>query len=215
MMFAPLPTEGPAIVCDDDLSAELAELLLDSPIVAVDTETSGLDWKADSLQLCQLHSPLTGSILVRPGSSVPLHLSRILRDDRVVKVFHFAPFDLRFLYKTWGVVARNVKCTKTAHKLLYPQAEGAHHSLSVLVREYLGVEMDKGAVRTSDWGASHLSDEQLLYAARDVAHLIPLLEALNAELRHAGISDLFAEVCRYLPTGVRLEVDNLPNPFDY
>ena len=211
----PLPSGSSSVICAGDLSLELAELLLSSPMIAVDTETSGLDWADDALQLCQVHSPRTGSILIRPGSEVPQNLIHVLRDDRVTKVFHFAPFDLRFLYKTWGAVARNVRCTKTAHKLLYPQAPRKEHSLSFLVERYLDVDMEKGAVRTSDWGAERLTEEQVTYAARDVAYLIPLLAELEGELRHAGISDLFSEICRYLPTGVRLEVDRLPNPFDY
>lgn len=198
-----------------DLPTSVANALLASPIVAVDTETSGLSWAVDRLQLCQLFSPTTGAVLLRPGELPPARLLELLRSPATAKVFHFAPFDLRFLCAAWNVTARNVRCTKTAHKLLRPTAPSREHSLGELVRFYLGIELDKGNVRTSDWGAGSLSEIQVAYAAADVVHLIPLLEMLEAELAGAGKSELFDAVCSYLPIAVELEIDGMPDPLQY
>ena len=87
-----------------------------------------------------------------------------------MKVFHHAPFDLRFMNHASGYRAASVRCTKVASKLLDPQAPNQMHSLQTLAARYLGVHLAKGAVRTSDWSAA-LSAEQVAYAADDVIHL--------------------------------------------
>lgn len=91
-----------ATLADGDLPSELAQSLTSAGCVAVDTETSGLDWSSDLLQLCQLYTPETGPILVRNVSARPERLGSVLEDPGVQKVFHFAPFDLRFLEGQWG-----------------------------------------------------------------------------------------------------------------
>jgi ribonuclease D len=136
-------------------------------------------------------------------------------DPNVIKVFHFAPFDLRFLLSGWRVTVEHVACTKAASKLLRPSAPREEHGLASLVARYAGVALDKGAVRTSDWAASVLSPQQLAYAIGDVEHLPGLLGALLTELTAFGLLDDFWNVCRYMPLDARLEVAGVPNPLTY
>lgn len=210
------PTDGTNVtIAHGDLTADVADRLIAAELIAIDTETSGLNWSTESLQLCQLFSAETGAVLLRPTGATPRNLIRVLEHPGPAKVFHFAPFDLQFLQATWGVTARNIRCTKTAHKLLQPAAPSRQHSLSALTEQYLGVRLDKGAVRTSNWGGDQLTDAQIRYAIGDVVHLIPLLKQLEAALANDGLFELFDEICRYLPIGVQLEVRGYPNPFDY
>lgn len=198
-----------------DIPDELAREIGRNGQVAVDTETSGLDWRRDSLHLCQLFTPATGPVLVRRSDAHPANLARLLEDPEIVKVFHHAPFDLRFLEATWGVRASSVVCTKTASKLLDPANPPAAHSLGALLERHFGVTLDKGAVRVSDWGAETLSPEQLAYAAADVTHLLSLWQAQLHELQARGLEPVFDAVCSYLPIDAHLEVAGFPNPLTY
>lgn len=202
-------------ILEGDLSKEVAQELRVAGRIAVDTETSGLDWPTDQLQLCQLYAPTTGVVLLRSVVDRPAHLADLLADPAVVKVFHFAPFDIRFLQAKWGAPVNSVECTKAASKILSPTLPPAEHSLKQLLRRVLGVEISKGPVRTSDWGVTALSEEQVRYAAADVEHLLLLAEALKQQLVEVGRDRLFAEVCAYLPVAADLEVSGIPNPLTY
>ena len=89
------------------------------------------------------------------------------------------------------------------------------HSLKPLLERHLGVTIEKGPVRTSDWSASTLTDEQVAYAAGDVSHLIDLHTLLVERLEAAGLSELYSQVCAYLPVDAHLEVDGYPDPLRY
>lgn len=115
-----------------DLPADLVEQLRQASLVAMDTETSGLDWRRDTLELCQFYAHSVGPVLVRRSEVRPTHLLELLEDPGVTKVFHYAPFDLRFLGSTWGVRTNRVFCTKAASKLLDPHAAAGAHSLGAL-----------------------------------------------------------------------------------
>jgi Ribonuclease D len=205
----------PVTVLDGDLTPELARGLLTAGRVAVDTETSGLDWATDELQLCQLFTPATGAVLLRNVTGTPSRLAGLLADASVVKIFHFAPFDLRFLQAKWNVTVTSVECTKAASKLLFPDLPPAQHSLQSLLHSLLGIEISKGSVRTSNWGVPELSAEQTRYAATDVEHLLGLAEALGQRLVQAGVRPLFDDVCAYIPVDAQLEVSGIPNPLTY
>jgi ribonuclease D len=209
----------PAVVVtivEGDLPSGLAQTLRASGQVAVDTETSGLEWATDRLELCQLFSPATGAVLLRRvDQRPPAELHSLLRDESTLKVFHHAPFDLKFLESRWGVRTANIACTKAASKILAPDADPAEHSLQPLLMEVLGVEITKGRARTSDWGSDHLTDEQIAYAAGDVEHLLDLYAVLRRRLDNAGLSDLFTQVCAYLPIDAHLAVSGFPNPLTY
>lgn len=210
------PDGGASVrVLSHDLTPELVTELLQAQAIAVDTETSGLDWRTDRLLLCQLFTPATGAILLRDVAQSPRQLARVLRAPQVVKAFHFAPFDLRFIGSQLGIVPSNVACTKAASKLLDPQLPASAHSLSQLTDRYLGIALEKGGVRTSDWAAPTLSAAQITYAASDVLYLLDLLAAMTARLRAAGQLQAWRRVCRYMPLDAQLEIDGVPNPLIY
>jgi ribonuclease D len=173
--------------------------------VAVDTETMGLDPHRDRLCLVQL-SPGDGSadiVQIAPGQTDAPNLKRLLRDPALLKIFHFARFDLAMLYKAFGVMAVPLYCTKIASRLTRTYTD--KHGLKDLVRELLGIEVSK-QLQSSDWGAETLTDAQLAYAAADVLHLHALKEKLDALLARENRADL-AEACfRFLPDRVRLDL---------
>jgi ribonuclease D len=200
---------------DGDLPPRMSEALRSQPAVAVDTETSGLDWSTDQLLLCQLYSPDTGPVFLRNVSGVPSELAALMGDPGVVKVLHHAPFDLRFLEAKWGIRTVSVACTKAASKLLDPSIAHGDHSLQAVLLRRLGVRIEKGAVRTSDWGGAVLSPEQLEYAAGDVIHLLDLQVTLTKSLRERDLGSIYAQVCAYMPVDAHLEVCGVPNPLVY
>jgi ribonuclease D len=201
-------------VVQADLPADTASQLRAAGVIAVDTETGGLSWSADRLHTCQLFSEQTGPIILGGVSRPPEQFNAVLADPTVLKVFHFAPFDLRFLHSQWQTRVRNVACTKAASKLLNPRGDRAEHSLSGLVDRYLGVQLNKGEVRTSDWGRS-LSPAQLEYAIGDVSHLLRLLDSMTAELRASGLMDAYRQICDYMVLDAELEVAGVPDPLKY
>lgn len=198
---------------DGDLPADVALALRSVGRVAVDTETSGLDWSRDQLHLCQLYTPATGPVLLRHVDRRPTVLASVFEDSAVLKVLHFAPFDLTFLEAKWGVQSRSVVCTKTASRLLNPKLED--HSLGTLLQRHLGVVVDKGAVRTSNWAAPSLTDGQLNYAVGDVANLLDLHDFFGERLQAAGLAELYAQICAYMPVDAHLKVAGFPDPLTY
>jgi ribonuclease D len=173
--------------------------------VAVDTETMGLDPHRDRLCLVQL-SPGDGSadlIQIAPGQTQAPNLQRLLSHPERLKIFHFARFDLAMLYKTFGVMAGPLYCTKIASRLTRTYTD--KHGLKDLVRELLGIEVSK-QLQLSDWGAETLTEAQLAYAAADVLHLHALKDKLDALLARENRTHL-AEACfRFLPDRVRLDL---------
>jgi ribonuclease D len=175
--------------------------------VAIDTETMGLDLNRDRLCVVQL-SPGDGSadvVQIAPDAradSAP-NLKRLLADAKLLKIFHFARFDLAMLCKTFGVMPEPVFCTKIASRLTRTYTD--RHGLKDLVREVLGHEISKQQ-QSSDWGAATLSDAQVSYAASDVIYLHALKDKLSTILAREGREGL-AEACfRFLPVRARLDL---------
>jgi ribonuclease D len=199
-----------------DLPAGFVARFRGSPLVAWDIETSGLDWQNARIGTCQIFAEGVGAVLVAMDFGVrPARLVSLLENPSVPKVFHHAPFDLRFMMHEWGVRPASVKCTKVASKLIAPEAPNDEHSLQRLLARYTGVEISKGAVRTSDWTAARLSPEQLAYAASDVIHLPALLRALSGELDRLGRIWLYERCCEFLPARAALELGSYPDVFAY
>lgn len=198
-----------------DLGDELAVAFAACPRIAWDVETSGLDWRNDRLGTCQLFTQDVGVAVVIVGADKPVRLMALLGDPTVEKVFHHAPFDLRFMVHAWGVRPAAIRCTKVASKLLKPGAPNGAHSLQQLAFRHLGVSLAKDKVRTSDWLAPQLTAEQLEYAAGDVLHLLALLDVLEKELKSAGLADLYDACCAFLPARVTLELGDYPDVFAY
>ncbi|MET0537745.1 MAG: ribonuclease D [Xanthobacteraceae bacterium] len=171
--------------------------------VAVDTETMGLEPHRDRLCVVQL-SPGDGSadvVQIVPGAAP--NLTRLLVDASVLKIFHFARFDLVALQQGLGVMPSPVYCTKIASRIARTYTD--KHGLKDLVRELLGIELSKQQ-QLSDWGAGCLSDAQVAYAASDVLHLHALKQRLDAMLTREGRASL-AEACfRFLPDRARLDL---------
>ena len=173
--------------------------------VAIDTETMGLSLTRDRLCVVQL-SPGDGSAdvvqIVAPAADAP-NLKRLLTDPSLLKIFHFARFDLGMLQKTFGVMPEPVYCTKIASRLSRTYTD--KHGLKDLVREVLGHDLSKQQ-QLSDWGAPGLTDAQMSYAASDVLYLHALREKLDAMLAREGREKLAAASFRFLPDRVRLDL---------
>jgi ribonuclease D len=203
------------LLAQHDLDPEFERIVREDRVVAWDLETSGLDPRMDTIAVCQLFTPRAGTQIVQvQGSGIPERLRELLISDRVLKVFHHAAFDLRFMRHHWKAVAHNVACTKILSKIVHPEVEPNQHSLKSVAARYLGVELDKGQ-RLSDWTKPDLSPEQLRYAARDVQFLLPLFERLMDEARFNGVSDVVERTFNYLPTRVETDLRGCGDVFAY
>ena len=184
---------------------DLPDLSAYGAVVAIDTETLGLNPQRDRLCVVQL-SPGDGTadvVQILPGEVASPNLVRLLSDPKKLKLLHFARFDLAVLNKAYGVMAGPVYCTKIASKLTRTYTD--KHGLKDLVRELLGIELSKQQ-QSSDWGAAKLSEAQLAYAAADVLHLHALKERLDEMLAREDRTRL-AETCfRFLPTRAELDL---------
>ena len=179
------------------------------PVVAVDTETMGLNPHRDRLCLVQLSAGDGQAHLVqlapsRPGVPVAApNLARLLADPATTKLMHFARFDVAVLQHALGITVAPTRCTKIAAKLVRTFTD--RHGLKDLCRDLLGVEISKQQ-QTSDWGAPDLTAEQLSYAASDVLHLHALWAKLEALLVREDRLEL-AEACfAFLPARCRLDL---------
>jgi len=172
---------------------------------AIDTETMGLDHHRDRLCVVQL-SPGDGSadvVQIPSGGSEAPNLKRLLADPAIVKIFHFARFDLAALYKAFGIMPVPVYCTKIASRLTRTYTD--KHGLKDLVRDVLGVDLSKQQ-QLSDWGAEKLTDAQVSYAASDVIHLHAIKEKLDVLIAREGRGELAAACFRFLPDRARLDL---------
>mgnify|MGYP006087747049 FL=1 len=177
-------------------------------IIAVDTETLGLNLFRDRLCLVQLCSGDGIAHLVQcsngaEGVYEAPNLKSVLSDSSRLKLFHFGRFDLAVLRRDLGVLATPAYCTKIASKLVRTFTD--RHGLKDLCRDLLGVDISKQQ-QTSDWGAEVLSDEQLQYAASDVLYLHDLKHRLDAMLLRQGRSDLANSCFEFLPHRAELDL---------
>jgi ribonuclease D len=189
-----------------DLPADLAL----GPIVAVDTETMGLNPLRDRLCLVQLSGGDGNCELVqvaRGQDSAP-NLKRLMENPAVLKLFHFARFDIAALKHQLGIECRPLYCTKIASRLVRTFTD--RHGLKDLCRDLLGVDLSKQQ-QSSDWGAGELTQEQLRYAASDVLHLHALRVKLDEMLAREGRMGL-AEACfGFLPARADLDLGGWPD----
>lgn len=186
-------------------SGDLPDGLSLGPVVAIDTETMGLDPRRDRLCLVQLSAGDGECHLVQiaQGQKSAPNLARLLADAAVLKLFHFGRFDIAALYNAFGVLTQPVYCTKIASKLVRTYTD--KHGLKDLARELIGVDLSKQQ-QLSDWGAPVLTQAQLDYAASDVLYLHRIKVVLDELLAREGRTDL-AEACfAFLPTRARLDL---------
>lgn len=175
------------------------------PSLAIDTETLGLNPLRDRLCVVQMsRGDGTADLVQLPTGPVEApRLRQVLADPNVLKIFHFARFDLAVLLHRMGIVAGPVYCTKIASKLARTYTD--RHGLKDLARELLGIDMSK-AQQSSDWGADTLSQAQLDYAASDVLHLHALKTRLDAMLAREGRGEVAAACFGFLPTRAWLDL---------
>jgi len=174
-------------------------------LVAVDTETMGLDPSRDRLCLVQLSNGDGSAHLVQlaKGDYDAPNLKRLLSDPAVTKLFHFARFDIAVIRAYLGIVCTPVYCTKIASKLVRTYTD--RHGLKDLCREMLGEDISKQQ-QSSDWGAEVLTPEQLRYAAGDVLYLHALKAKLDIMLAREGRTGLAAACFAFLPTRAELDL---------
>ncbi|PPB82507.1 ribonuclease D [Albidovulum inexpectatum] len=175
------------------------------PVVAIDTETMGLDPRRDRLCVVQLSSGNGEAHLVQiaRGQTRAPNLERLLTDPGVLKLFHFARFDIAALKNAFGVTTAPVYCTKIASKLVRTYTD--RHGLKFLLQELLGIDISKQQ-QMSDWGAETLSEAQIDYAASDVLYLHRLKAELDARLEREGRTGLAQACFDFLPTRATLDL---------
>ena len=179
------------------------------PIVAIDTETMGLNPHRDRLCLVQLSAGNGDTHLVqivRGQTSAP-NLERLLTNPEVLKLFHFGRFDIAALKAAFGVLTAPVYCTKIASKLIRTFTD--RHGLKYLVQDLLGIDISKQQ-QMSDWGAETLTEAQLSYAASDVLYLHQLKRELDVRLAREGRTQLAQACFDFLPVRATLDLTGLP-----
>ena len=202
-------------VCDRDLSDAALSEYMKTEAIAVDTETMGLLPQRDRLclvQLCDAQNRVT-VIRIAKGQTEANNLKQLLEAADIVKVFHFARFDLATLKYHLGIQVKPVFCTKIASKLARTYTN--RHGLKDVVQELEQVELDKSA-QSSDWGnAANLSPEQLRYAANDVRYLLSVRQKLTQMLKREERWDLAQASFEFLPTIVSLDLLQFKDLFEH
>ena len=175
------------------------------PVVAIDTETMGLDPRRDRLCLVQLSAGDGDAHLVQiaRGQREAPNLARMLADEGTLKLFHFGRFDIAVLENAFGTVTRPVWCTKIASKMVRTFTD--RHGLKYLLSDLVGVDISKQQ-QTSDWGAEELTQAQLEYAASDVLHLHALKAELEKRLAREGRVALAQACFDFLPARATLDL---------
>jgi ribonuclease D len=175
------------------------------PLVAIDTETLGLNPNRDRLCLAQLSAGdgVCHAVQFAAGQYAAPNLKQLLTDPKVTKLFHFARFDIAMFRRYLGVDCKPIYCTKIASKLVRTYTD--RHGLKDLVRELLGVELSKEQ-QSSDWGAADLTEKQLTYAASDVAYLHQLKTILDTMLARENRSHLAKACFDFLPSRAELDL---------
>jgi ribonuclease D len=173
--------------------------------VAIDTETMGLNPHRDRLCVVQLSAGdgTAHVVQILKDGPEPVRLKALLTDEKVLKIFHFARFDLAALCKHLGVMTAPVYCTKIASKLVRTYTD--RHGLKDLAHEVLGVELSKQQ-QSSDWGAGELTQQQLAYAAHDVLHLHAIKDKLDAMLARESRTEFAKAAFQFLPVRAKLDL---------
>ena len=192
---------------------DLPDGLTLGPIVAIDTETMGLDPRRDRLCVVQLSNGKGDAHLVQiaRGQKTAPNLERLLTDPAVLKLFHFGRFDIAAMKQAFGVTTTPVWCTKIASRLIRTFTD--RHGLKYLLLELVGVDVSKQQ-QTSDWGSAELTDAQKEYAASDVLYLHRLKEELEARLIREGRMELAQRCFDFLPTRAELDLLGWEEPND-
>tara|TARA_B100001175_G_scaffold272981_1_gene246439 strand:- start:55 stop:669 length:615 start_codon:yes stop_codon:yes gene_type:complete len=178
--------------------------------VAIDTEAMGLDPARDRLCLIQIFDGETDCHMVQfeNSNSDSPNLIKLLNDEKIEKIFHYARFDMAALKHALKIDVKNVYCTKIASKIARTYTN--NHGLKDLCKELLGVEISKKQ-QSSDWGNSNLSKEQIAYAANDVIYLHQIKDRLDEMLIRENRQLLVDACLSFLPTRVDLDLRGWEN----
>ena len=215
------PPEVTPEMFSGDISDDLLRAYLAGPDLAVDTETMGLRTLRDRLCLVQLCNRQMKATIVQiprenlasqPLSARAPRLKRLMEDPRVLKVFHFARFDVAALRHWLGIDVAPLYCTRTASKLARTYTD--RHGLKDNLLELLDVELDK-VTRHSDWSSPVLSPEQVHYAISDVTLLLPLMDRLEEMLERQGRAGLARECFAVIPTLAKLDIAGFELLFEH
>lgn len=202
-------------VCESDLSEVLLSHYSQAEALAVDTETMGLMPLRDRLCLVQLCDPQERVTVIRihRGQTSAPRLQQLLENSAIVKVFHFARFDITTLYHHLQIEVQPIFCTKLASKLARTYTN--KHGLKDLINELEQVELDKTA-QSSDWGnAANLSETQLKYAANDVRYLLSARQKLMVMLQREERWELAQQCFECLPVFARLDLLQFKDIFEH
>lgn len=202
-------------ICEQDLSETQLTAYLRTEAIAVDTETMGLLPHRDRLCLVQICDPFDHVTVIRivRGQTAAPNLQRLLEAETVLKVFHFARFDVATLRHHLAIQVAPLFCTKVASKLA--RTYTPRHGLKDLIQELEQVELDKSA-QSSDWGnAANLSPEQLRYAANDVRYLLSARHKLQAMLEREDRWELAQQCFQCIPVMAQLDLLQYPNLFEH
>ncbi len=173
-------------------------------MIAIDTETMGLNYSRDRLCLVQISAGDGICHMVKftdTNYNCP-NLKKLLCDESVLKILHYARYDMAMIKEKLDVLIAPVYCTKIASKLA--RTNSAQHGLSALCHYLLGIDISKEET-SSDWGADELCPAQLSYAASDVLYLHQIKEKLDVMIKREGREDLLQGCIDYLPTRIELD----------
>ena len=199
----------------NDITSDLYNLYKDSSYLAVDTEAMGLIHGRDRLCLIQICNEfnLTSCIKIELKNSDSPNIKKLFENKNIMKIFHYARFDVAALKCNLKINTSNIFCTKIASKLARTYTN--KHGLKDLINELAGIELDKSS-QSSDWGSSeNLSDKQIDYAANDVRYLIMAMNKLREMLEREGRYELAQKCFKTIPVHSELDILKFSNIFDH
>ena len=199
----------------NDINTDLYHLYKDSSYLAVDTEAMGLIHGRDRLCLIQICNELnlTACIKIDINNSDSSNIKNLFEDEKIMKIFHYARFDVAALKCNLEINTRNIFCTKIASKLARTYTN--KHGLKDLIHELVGVELDKSS-QSSDWGSTEdLSNKQIDYAANDVRYLIEAMHKLKVILNREGRYELAQKCFKTIPVHSELDILKFSNIFEH
>ena len=188
---------------------DLPDNLTLGSVIAIDCETMGLNPNRDRLCVVQLSAGDGDAHLVQisQGQDRAPNLCKILENQKILKIFHFGRFDIAAMYKTFGVLTKNVYCTKIASRLIRTYTD--RHGLKNLLQEILAIDISKQQ-QSSDWGSETLSKAQIEYAASDVLYLHQLRDILTQKLTRENRMEMAQSCFDFLPIRAKLDIEGWP-----
>ena len=206
---------GKISFCENDLTEELFNVYKSSKYLAIDTEAMGLYHGRDRLCLIQIcnESDLTACIKIEIGNRKAPRIQNLLENEKIMKIFHYARFDVAALKCNLTIETQNIFCTKIASKLARTYTN--KHGLKDLINELLGIELDKSS-QSSDWGSEeNLSQDQINYAANDVKYLIKAMDKLTMMLKREKRYEIAQKCFSVIPIYSDLDIQHFINIFEH